>query len=339
MVRDAATEESDRAVENIARKQLNPHEEARAVRAMLDRGLTQSGAADALGWSSSRVAARVKILELPDRARGMVGAGAIPLSAVDPLRAIGRVAPDLLDAVLAFLDDGNEWAAERLAREPGWVLDSAMSAGGAKTFASYLDTVGGYEISELRLGTKIEEQVAETEKLHKQITPHAYGPPPIRFIDADIDQARAANVLIEFERGRPVIVDRSLYRELAKGAVKRTVEELRIKAAELVAQKKADRKPAGTLAVDPVLEAHRQRDRQLREHADQAHGVNLDLGAGLLTGLSTVDPETMDVARFFVLGRNRPSLVFASCASMTTRGSLPRNQKTAGVSHLPSFDD
>jgi hypothetical protein len=29
----------------------------------------------------------------------------------------------------------------------------------------------------------------------------------------------------------------------------------------------------------------------------------------------------------------------ASCASITTRGSLPRNQKTAGVSHLPSFDD
>jgi hypothetical protein len=33
------------------------------------------------------------------------------------------------------------------------------------------------------------------------------------------------------------------------------------------------------------------------------------------------------------------ALVLASCASITTRGSLPRNQKTAGVSHLPSFDD
>jgi len=41
-------------------------------------------------------------------------------------------------------------------------------------------------------------------------------------------------------------------------------------------------------------------------------------------------------------GHNRMSrspLLVASCASMTTRGSLPRNQKTAGVSHLPSFDD
>ena len=183
---------------------------------MLDRGLTQSGAADVLGWSISRVAARVKILELPDRAQEMVGAGVIPLSAVDQLRAIGRVTPGLLDAVIAFLDDGNEWAAERLAREPGWVLDSAMRDGGVETFACYMDAVGQYEISELRLGKKVEEQVAEAEKLYKQITPHAYGPPPIRFTEEDVDQARAANVLIEFERGRPVIVDRSLYRELAK---------------------------------------------------------------------------------------------------------------------------
>ena len=33
VVRDAQTEDADRAVENITRKQLNPYEEARAVRA------------------------------------------------------------------------------------------------------------------------------------------------------------------------------------------------------------------------------------------------------------------------------------------------------------------
>ena len=37
----------------IARKQLNPYEEARAVKAMVDRGLTEEGAAQALGWPSS----------------------------------------------------------------------------------------------------------------------------------------------------------------------------------------------------------------------------------------------------------------------------------------------
>jgi hypothetical protein len=34
-------------------------------------------------------------------------------------------------------------------------------------------------------------------------------------------------VLIEFERGTPIICDRSLYRELVKQAIVRTVDELR----------------------------------------------------------------------------------------------------------------
>jgi hypothetical protein len=78
----------------IARKALNPYEEAKAVRAMLDRGLTEDGAAQALGWPKNRVTARVKILELPERAQQLVGEGVIPLAAVAQLRAIGTVAPD-----------------------------------------------------------------------------------------------------------------------------------------------------------------------------------------------------------------------------------------------------
>ena len=97
---------------------------------MLDRGLTEDGAAQALGWPKTRVTARVKILELPERAQQLIGEGVIALSAVDQLRAIGAVAPELLDAVIAYLDDGNAWAAERLAREPGWVLDAAMRDAG-----------------------------------------------------------------------------------------------------------------------------------------------------------------------------------------------------------------
>jgi ParB/RepB/Spo0J family partition protein len=181
VVRDAETEDADRAVENITRKQLNPYEEARAVKAMLDRGLTEDGAAQALGWAKARVTARVKVLELPERAQQLVGNGLIPLGAVDQLRAIGAAAPGLLDAVLAFIDDGNEWAAERLAREPGWVLDSAIRHGRGKTFAAYLHDVSPHHIAELRLGKRAEARLAEAERLHKQLDRYAYGPPQIRF--------------------------------------------------------------------------------------------------------------------------------------------------------------
>src|SRR5215211_1267035 len=155
VIREAGTEDADRAVENITRKQLNPYEEAKAVRAMLDRGLTETGAAQALGWPKARVSARVKLLELPERAQQMIGDGTIALSAVDQLRAIGTVAPALLEAVIAYLDDGNAWAAERLAREPGWVLDAVLAAGDTGgVFAAHLHTAGAHEIAGLRLGKK-----------------------------------------------------------------------------------------------------------------------------------------------------------------------------------------
>jgi hypothetical protein len=267
---------------------------------MLDRGLTEDGAVKALGWPKARVTARVKILELPEQAHEMIGAGVIALSAVDQLRAIRRVSPPLLDAVVEFLGDGNEWAAERLAREPGWVLDSALRESDVKVFAAHMSQVSAHEIAELRLGKKTEELYVEAEKLHKQIDRYAYGPPPIRFSDDDVDQARAAVVLIEFERSAPIIVDRALYRELVKGAVKRTVEQLRDRGAELEEKRRQDRRRLSGSAEDPVAEAGRERDRQLRELADQAHGVNLDLGQSLLNGLSTVDPASLEVAKFYV---------------------------------------
>jgi hypothetical protein len=167
---------------------------------MLDRGLTEDGAAQALGWPKNRVTARVKNLALPERAQQLIGEGVISLAAIDQLRAIGKVAPGLLDAVIAYLDDGNAWAAERLTREPGWVLDAALThSGDGKVFAAYLHSASSREIAELRLGKKTEQLYEQAEKFHKQLDRFAYGPPQIRFTDDDVDQARAAGVLIEFD--------------------------------------------------------------------------------------------------------------------------------------------
>jgi ParB/RepB/Spo0J family partition protein len=150
---DDSQEESERAAENIVRSGLNPYEEAVAVRAMLDRGLTVDGAAQALGWNRARVTARVKLLELPELAQQMLGDGRIPLSSVEQLRAIGAVSPSLLEALIDYLADGDEWAAERPTREPGWVLDSALRSSNSKVFAAHLGgRVDRNEIAALRLG-------------------------------------------------------------------------------------------------------------------------------------------------------------------------------------------
>jgi len=302
----------------ITRKQLSPYEEAKAVRAMLARGLTEDGAAQALGWPKARVTARVRILELPERAQQLIGEDVIHLAAVDQLRAIGTVAPGLLDAVIAYLDDGNAWAAERLTREPGWVLDAALShAGNSKVFAAYLHSTSTHEIVDLRLGKKTEQLYANAEKLHRQLDRYAYGPPQVRFNDADVDQARAAGVLIEFERGRPIIVDRTLYRELVKGAIKRTHDDLEAKAATAAKEKKTAR--ASTQPANPMTVAKRERDAQLRELSEQAHGANLDLGHALVHNLAAVDPGDIDVARFFVLCGCPHRTNYAERVTMPTR--------------------
>lgn len=299
VVRDADNEDADRAVENITRKQLNPYEEAKAVRAMLARGFSEDGTAQALGWPKARVTARVKILELPDRAQQLIGDGVIHLAAVDQLRAIGAVAPGLLDAVIAYLDDDNAWAAERLVREPGWVLDAAMTHTTDKSvFAAYLHTANPHEITELRLGKKTDTAYADAEKLHKQLDRYSYGPPTVRFTDEDVDRARAAGVLIEFDRGRPIIVDRPLYRELIKDAVKRTLTDLEARVAQAAQAKKQSR--SSTVPADPVTVAKRDRDTRLRDLADQAHNANTDLGHAFMHELATVDPSDLNVARFFV---------------------------------------
>jgi hypothetical protein len=186
---------------------------------MLDNGLSEDGAAQALGWPKARVTARVKLLELPEKARGLVGAGVIPLSAVDQLRAIGSVSPQLLEVLVDYLDgdqDGQTWAASQLVSDPGYVLGNALRETDSKVFAAYLHQLPSHAVDELRLGKKATEQIAEAEKLNRQINQYAYSPPPIRFTEQDVDQARAAGVLIEIDHSTPIVVDRPLYRELAK---------------------------------------------------------------------------------------------------------------------------
>src|SRR5450755_87128 len=272
----------------------------RAVAAMLSNGLSEDGAAQALGWPKARVTARMRLLELPEAAQQMVGAGQIALSCVDQLRAIDTVSPALLEAVIAYLADGNEWAAERLAREPGWVIDAALRDGSTKVFAAHLSQVDSHELAGLKLGKKTEALYQRAGELTRQLDRYSYGT-TVRFTDAEVDQARAAGVTIEFDRGWPLIVDRALYRELVKQAIARTVQELEAKVAQRAAEKKTSRS-RGEQPADPLAEARAEQQRALRELGEQAHGVNLDLGAGLMTGLAHVDPSDLTVARLLIYG-------------------------------------
>jgi hypothetical protein len=134
---------------------------------------------------------------------------------------------------------------------PGPDRDLASEVGDALSSGSrppYLHSAGAHEIAERRLGKKTEQLYADAEKLHRQLDRHAFGPLQVRFSDEDVDQARGRSA--DRVRARPAdIVDRPLYRELVKTAIKRTHDELQAKARTATEQKKATR--AGSAPADP----------------------------------------------------------------------------------------
>jgi ParB/RepB/Spo0J family partition protein len=291
---------ADSAAENVVRKQLSPLEEARAVQHMLDEGYTLDGAATVLGWNTRLVGARAKILGLPEIAQRLIGTGELPLSAVGVLTKVAAVSPELCEAALAPVATG-EISGEQFASNPAWVLGHALRQAGSDVFAAHLATLGQHDVTGLRLGKKVEALYEEAEALHKKVDCHAYGPPTIRFAECEVDQARAAGVLIEFEHGTPIITDRALLRELAKQAISRTLDELRAAKAQ-DASERATRKAEGRSEPTPMQTVEVGHRATVRQLTTRAHGTNLDLGAALLQKLATVDPADMDVARFFAYG-------------------------------------
>ena len=336
--REQDGESADRAAENVVRKQLTPLEEARAVAAMLEQGYTPDGAATILGWAKQRVTARAKILELPEAAQELVGSGAIPVGGVDALLTIAAVSPKLcalLADVIAQADaDGHAIGAE-LARDPSWLLNRALSEHPDQVWAAYLNSTHAAQLTELRLGKKSDALLAEAEQLHRKLDRYAYGPPTIRFSEADVDQARAAGVLLELGRAS-IILDRALYRELVKGAIARTVEELRARFAEQAQEKASARRQSGARERSPRDELDVEHRAAAREHAARAHGVNLDLGVALLDQLASVDPADVNVARFFCLcGRRHRAELGRACsyaeATGRRRAGTPKGRREFGA--------
>jgi hypothetical protein len=109
-----------------------------------------------------------------------------------------------------------------------------------------------------------------------------------------VDQARAAGAVIEFERSAPIIVDRSLYRELVKAAISRTVTELEAKVAAREEERKAARqsqKSSGAPA-DPAAALEREHRSRMRELSDHAHGVTSTSAPDSSTASRPWTPQT-----------------------------------------------
>src|SRR5215210_839131 len=85
----------DAVVANQARKELDPIEEAKAFRRLLEAGLTKRGVAQEVGVAQRLVTDRLAMLELPEELWDRLADGRIPPSAVKTLRELGAIHPEL----------------------------------------------------------------------------------------------------------------------------------------------------------------------------------------------------------------------------------------------------
>ncbi len=312
---DAEHEHTDRAVENIVRKGLNHYEEAIAIQRILDEGAGEERAADLLGMSKNLVTRRVRLLELPDAAQRLVGDGTLTLATVDPMREIAQANPELLDAVVEFIGEyAHEIAPDDFAHQPLSILMAAVEASERDVFAVPLGEVPLKAAGLLPDDEATTALIAEARELHKQIHRFSYGDPHIRFTEAETDRARAAGVLLEYGEETPVVTDLAVYQDLCRTAIAAGVEALKQQAVERTQEEDSifgtpakNDKPAADDERTALKKKHRAEMRQL---AATAHRANLDLGASLRNGLTVVDPDDINVARFFVyglLGQDNPN--------------------------------
>lgn len=304
---DAQHEHTDRAVENMVRKQLNPHEEAIAIKRILDEGKSEDQAADLLGMSKQLVTRRVKLLELPDTAQRLVGDGTLTLATVDPMRAVAQANPALLDAVVEFIGEcAEEIAPDDFAYQPLSILLGAVEATEHDVFAVPLGAVPLKAVDLLPNDEPTTALITEARELHKQINPYSYGDPHIRFTEAETDRARAAGVLLEYGEENPVVTDLAVYQDLCRTAIATGVEALKQQAAERTQEEEsifgATTKKDKPDPDDERTTLEKKHRAEMRQLAATAHSANLDLGNTLRSGLTTVDPDDINVARFFVYG-------------------------------------
>ena len=98
-------------VENIARQDLNPVEEAVAFQRLVDAGLTRKGVAQAIGVSQKLVTERLALLELPDTLHPQIADATIPPGAIRALVTLAKIHADLPAVAVARVAAGptHEW--------------------------------------------------------------------------------------------------------------------------------------------------------------------------------------------------------------------------------------
>ncbi len=328
-VREANGEALTLAVaENVVRADLNPLEEARAYRRLVDEQGDAAKVAKFVGKREKLIGERLDLLRLPHDAQALLAARAFRSPAAPMLVQIAEEEALLGDLCAT-------WLAERPHESPafpadaGEVVDDVLAATWQDDYGEQLHpvaySVGGYPGPILPTESRTDRLAAIVAKLGQRgaVVAAAYGDLPqivhaseydwtarqeeeqrqrecFALTDADADAARAFGCLLEIpapdgQRDHAYVTDAEW---LADRLVQKIATHAEAKAERKQAER-SERQSAG--ADDPAREARRQERERQYEARVSGHARNLDLGAALARWEPKLDTEAVKLLGSLVL--------------------------------------
>jgi ParB/RepB/Spo0J family partition protein len=280
-------------IENMAREDLNPVEEARAFQRLLDAGLTRKGIAERLSIAPRRVTERLRILEIPQELHARIASGEIPSGAVKALAELAKIHPGLPAVALAHVEhepDDYGWEAPTtwadVAEDPVGVVAAAHDDERALPAGVY-EGRGSYALERFSLSEKANRDLAK----YLELTGADPGTLALRFGREEVEQAEALGALHRSKSGYAVlIVGQEVADQLAGDCIARHLKAERRHRRELQQRSGGD---AGASAGEPASEEEqkeaRRREREAAQEARrQATAYNLELGIACAKHLSRI---------------------------------------------------
>lgn len=289
--------------ENLIRVDLDPIEVAHGLQALADaeKLATHKKIAARIGKSPGFVSEHLRLLRLPEGVQAHIAAGHVPVAAERALRKLAKVSPRVAECACELVERGVVEGRD-LTDRMGEIL-CVVAEGKLPDSPTMIDARHGEGLG--RIVADPERHAALAERWHTIGYGEPEADPLIRFSTAEVDAARAAGCLIEWEEDLDgwsqhiaYITDAEFAADLAERSIERWEKEAAERAEEEAKRAGAD--PSGTgmsSAAERKKEAERAKRAQRKKDAEAARAKNLTIGRKLMARRGAMSRKAHSLAR------------------------------------------
>jgi ParB/RepB/Spo0J family partition protein len=287
-------------VENHHREDLDPIDTARGLQALAEELnlTTHKRIAEELEVSDSWVSQHLRLLKLPEGVQAYIAEGHVPVEAERDLRGIAEVSPRIAECIC-------ELAKRRKVKSREFVVNfgdlfQAVAQARFEDKPTMIDP-GAVRLSDVISDAKKRRDLGDRHLAAKPYT-HTDNP-TLRFGEAEIDAARAAGCLVEYEVDHgewtsrvAFITDVEFAADLAERLVERIVKE------EAERKKRDEEWRAQSQGREPLTPEKQKEERQAasrerQENAAAARIWNGSVGGNLLKRRGSASRKQFALAR------------------------------------------